>query len=78
MSKKKTQLAIRTNPQQVRTVVAGTLVGAFAGLIAAILLTRRAKSKGRDLPLTASEGVQIAVLLFGLLRAIAALGEDKK
>ena len=75
---KKNQLAIRTNPQQVRTIVAGTMVGAFAGLIAAFLLTRRAKNKGREIPLTTGEGVQIAVLLFGLLRAIAALGDEKK
>lgn len=75
---KKNQLAIRTNPAQVRTIVAGTLIGAGAGLIAALLLTRRAKSKGRDIPLTPMEGVQIGALLFGLLRAIAALGDEKK
>ena len=75
---KKNQLAIRTNPQQVRTIVIGTVVGASAGLIAAMLLTRRAKNKGRDVPLTPGEGVQIGVLLFGLLRAIAALGDEKK
>ena len=78
MPKKKNQLAIRTNPEQVRTIVAGTLVGACAGLIAAFLLTRRAKIQGRDIPLTPGEGVQIGVLLFGLLRAIAALGDEKK
>lgn len=75
---KKHQLAVRTNPQQMRTIVTGTLIGAFAGLAAAFLLTRRAKNKGREVPLTPGEGVQIAVLLFGLLRAIAALGDEKK
>jgi hypothetical protein len=73
---KKNQLALR-NTQQVRTIVSGTMVGAFAGLIAAFLLTRRAKRQGREVALTPAEGIQILVLLFGLLRAIAAIGNDK-
>ena len=74
---KKHALAIRSNPQQMRTIAGGALVGAFAGLVAAFLLSRRATRKGRDVTLTPMEGVQIAALLFGLLRAIAALGDDK-
>ena len=74
---KKNQLVIRHNPQQVKTILTGTMVGALAGLIAAFLLTRRAARKGREVPLTPMEGVQIGMLLFGLLRAIAALGDEK-
>lgn len=74
---KKHALAIRSNPEQIRTVAGGALIGALAGLVAAFLLSRRAARKGRDAMLTPMEGVQIAVLLFGLLRAIAALGEEK-
>ena len=74
---KKHALAIRSNPQQIRTIAGGALVGAFAGLVAAFLLSRRAARQGRTATLTPMEGVQIAALLFGLLKAIAALGEDK-
>ena len=74
---KKHALAIRSNPEQVRTIAGGALDGALAGLAAAFLLSRRAARQGRDVTLTPMEGVQIAMLLFGLLRAIAALGEEK-
>jgi len=74
---KKHALAIHSNPQQLRTIAGGALIGAFAGLVAAFLLSRRASRKGRTATLTPMEGVQIAALLFGLLRAIAALGDDK-
>ena len=74
---KKHALAIHSNPQQMRTIAGGALVGALAGLVAAFLLSRRATRQGRTATLTPMEGVQIAVLLIGLLRAIAALGEEK-
>lgn len=70
------QLAIR-NPEQVRTIVTGTVIGAVVGTIAGFLLTRRAARQGRELALTPMEGVQIGALVFGLLRAISALGDDK-
>jgi hypothetical protein len=55
----------------------GALIGAFTGLIAAMLLTRRAEHDERETALTAGEGLKIGVLLFGLLRAIASLGDEK-
>lgn len=76
MSRKRNQLAIR-NPEQVRTIVGGALVGAIAGTVAGFLLARRAARQGREMALTPMEGVQIGALLFGLLRAISALGDDK-
>ncbi len=58
-----------------RTLLMGALIGAFTGLIAAMLLTRRAERDERTTALTAGEGLKIGVLLFGLLRAIASLGD---
>ena len=58
------------------TLLLGALVGAGAGLIGAVLLNRRAKNKDRESMITASEGVQLALLVFGLLRAISSLGDD--
>ncbi len=59
-----------------RTILFGTLIGAFTGLVAAILLTRRAEKNERETALTSGEGLKLGVLVFGLLRAIASLGDD--
>lgn len=60
-----------------RTLLMGALIGAFTGLVAAMLLTRRAERDERSTALTAGEGLKIGALLFGLLRAIASLGDEK-
>ena len=60
-----------------RTLLLGALVGAFTGLIAATLLNRRAEKNENSTALTAGEGMKLGVLVFGLLRAIASLGDEK-
>ena len=59
-----------------KTILLGALIGAFTGLIAAVLLTRRAEKSERETALTTGEGLKLGVLVFGLLRAIASLGDD--
>ncbi len=59
-----------------RVILGGALSGAIIGLIAAILLTRRAEKNDRETALTTGEGLKLGVLVFGLLRAIASLGDD--
>ncbi|MBI3739391.1 MAG: hypothetical protein HY258_10130 [Chloroflexi bacterium] len=61
-----------------RTLLLGALIGAFTGLIAAMLLNRRAAKDDRTTAITAGEGVKLGVLIFGLLRAIASLGDEEK
>jgi ABC-type Mn2+/Zn2+ transport system permease subunit len=63
---------------QNRILLFGALIGAFTGLIAAMILQRRAERTGTEISLSAGEGVQLGVMIMGLLRAIAALGEEKK
>lgn len=75
MSPKKNEIEKRRSGGA-NTLLLGALVGAGAGLLAAILINRRANNKGRDSLLTPTEGIKIGVLVFGLLRAIAALNED--
>jgi len=58
------------------TLLFGALIGAATGLIAAILLTRRAEKTERETAITSGEGLKLGVLIFGLLRAIASLGDD--
>ncbi len=60
-----------------RTLIFGALVGAFAGLIAAMLLNRRADRNEATTALTAGEGLKLGMLVFGLLRAISSLGDEK-
>lgn len=60
-----------------RTLLVGALVGAMTGLIAATLLNRRAEQEGTELSLTTGDGMKLGVMVFGLLRAIASLGEEK-
>lgn len=58
-----------------RTIVAGILLGALAGLGAAYLLVQRAEKEGRSPEMTPGEGVKLGLLVLGALRQIAQLGE---
>jgi gas vesicle protein len=58
------------------TILYGALIGAVTGVIAAVLLTRRAEKNERETAITTGESLKLGVLVFGLLRAIASLGDD--
>lgn len=60
-----------------RILLAGALIGAGTGLIAAVLLNRRAEQTESETAITTGEGLKLGVLVFGLLRAIASLGDEK-
>jgi len=61
-----------------RTLLIGALIGAIVGMIASVLLNRRSDKDEKSTALTTGDGLKIGVLVFGLLRAIASLGEDEK
>ncbi len=61
-----------------RILFFGVLIGAVTGLIAAMLLNRRAVKDENSTAITTGEGLKLGVMVFGLLRAIASLGEDEK
>jgi hypothetical protein len=71
---------IETSPMdktwKYKALFIGGSIGALVGLGAAFLLTKRAEQKGRSLAVTPIKGVQLGVLLAGLLRSILSLGED--
>jgi hypothetical protein len=54
----------------------GGVIGALVGVGAAFLLTKRAEQKGQSLTMTPAKGVQLGVMVAGLLRSILSLGED--
>ncbi len=61
-----------------RTVLIGAAIGAATGVLAALILTRRETKDGNNATLTTGDGLKLGVLIFGLLRAIASLGDDDK
>ncbi len=63
-----------------RTILVGVLIGAATGLVAAMMWNRRAEEEGGTTEITAGDGVKLGVMIVGLLRAIASMGEedDKK
>ena len=62
---------------QNRILIFGALIGAVTGLVAAMILQRRAEKTGTEISLSTGEGVQLGVMIMGLLRAIASLGDEK-
>ena len=72
----KEEIELRKSPSS-KTLLVGALVGAGAGLIAAMLLRRRAEKQERDSTVTAGEAIKLGLLIFGLFRAISALGDDE-
>jgi nitrate reductase gamma subunit len=64
------------NSWKIQALVIGGVLGALVGVGAAFLLTRRAEQKGTQLAVTPRKGMQLGVLLAGLLRSIVSLGEN--
>ncbi len=62
---------------QNRILLFGALIGAATGLVAAMLLQRRAEKTGTEISLSTGEGIQLGVMIMGLLRAISSLGDEK-
>ena len=60
-----------------RVLLFGALIGAATGLVAALMLQRRAEQTGQEISLSTGDGIQLGVLVMGLLRAVAAL-EDRE
>lgn len=59
-----------------KLLLGGALLGALIGLVAAMLINRRAEKNESETAITAGEGIKLGVLVFGLLRAISSLGDD--
>jgi phage protein U len=66
--------------QQTRVLLIGALAGAATGLVAAMMLQRRAERAGTDITLSTGEGIQLGMMVLGLIRAVAGLADrdDKK
>lgn len=58
-----------------RVLLLGALIGAVTGLVAALMLQRRAERTGTDITLSTGEGIQIGMMVLGLIRAVAGLAD---
>ena len=58
-----------------RVLILGALIGAVAGLVAALMLQRRAERTGTEIALSTGEGIQIGMMVLGLIRAVAGLAD---
>jgi hypothetical protein len=58
-----------------RVLVIGGVIGLLTGLLGAYLLVQNAEKDQTKPELSAGEGIKLAVLVFGLLRSVAMLGE---
>jgi hypothetical protein len=56
----------------------GVLVGALTGLGGAYLLIQRSRKLAKRPDLNSREGLRLGLLIFGLLRQVASLGNDEK
>lgn len=67
------------NAWKTRTMVVGTVLGALIGFGTSYLFSRTAEEKGGTPPsITAGDTVKAAVGVIGLMRGIAALGDNRR
>lgn len=60
-----------------KTLLSGALIGAVIGLAGAFLLSRKAEETGTAITVSSGDGLRLGVMIIGLLRAVAALGDEK-
>ncbi|MCX8061785.1 MAG: hypothetical protein N3D16_04320 [Anaerolineales bacterium] len=60
---------------RIKTLVLGGIIGAAVGLGAAYLLIQRAEKEQGRVQMNAGEGIKLGLLVLGLLRQVAQLGE---
>ena len=56
--------------------IIGGVAGALVGVAGSYLLVRNAQKTGADVEISSSEGLRLALLIFGLLRSISGLHQD--
>lgn len=65
-------------PWKSQTLAVGAALGALLGLGAAYLLVQNAEKRGADkIDVSTGDGLRLSLLIMGVLRQIAALGEKE-
>lgn len=63
--------------QRNKVLLIGALAGAATGLVAAMMLQRRAERTGSEISLSTGEGIQLGMMILGLVRSIATLADKE-
>jgi hypothetical protein len=63
--------------QQTKVLLIGALAGAAMGVVAAMMLQRRAERAGTEITLSTGEGIQLGMMALGLIRAVAGLADKE-
>jgi uncharacterized membrane protein YadS len=63
------------NSWKTKTLLVGAVLGLLTGLGAAYLLTKRAEETGQTVSFTPGKGLQLGVVLTGLMKSVQRLGE---
>jgi hypothetical protein len=63
--------------QRSKVLLIGALAGAAMGVIAAMMLQRRAERMGTEITLSTGEGIQLGMMALGLIRAVAGLADKE-
>ena len=61
--------------QKVVTLAIGGIIGALIGIVAAYLLWKNAEKSDGEIQVSASEGISLSLLVMGLLRQVAKIGD---
>ena len=67
---------MNSSNRNTNTLIIGAIIGALTGAGAAYLLVQSAKRNEDEVSMTTGEGLRLGFLILGLLRSIAALGDD--
>ena len=65
------------NNWKTKTMVIGAVLGALIGVGGAYLLIQNAEKQGNVVSVNAGDGVKLGLMVMGVLRQVAALGEGK-
>jgi hypothetical protein len=58
-----------------RVLILGAVLGALVGVGAAYLISQQAERSGKKPEMSAGAGIRLGLLVLGLLRQVAALGD---
>lgn len=67
---------MNTDRKRAQTLIISALAGAIAGLGVGFTLLKRADDNERSSTLTAGEGISLALMILGVLRQIAQMGDE--
>lgn len=68
---------MKANNSKAPTLLVSSIVGALVGLGVGMMLIKRAEETDGAAAITAGEGVSLGLMVLGLLRQVAQLGDGK-